>query len=118
MTQPAATRTVCVTGSTRTPLIVDKSQILVDAGELRCVVAADANGDRRRGARNQQRPYVDLISITSGRENCRNYLLHTVIGAVEMPKRERHPHKVGNSARLHLLHDRGPVMLGRPRADP
>ena len=26
-------------------------------------------------ARNQQRPYVDLISITNGRENCRNYLL-------------------------------------------
>src|SRR5271166_5842175 len=37
VTQPAVTRTVRVTGSTRTPLIVDKSQILVDAGEFRCV---------------------------------------------------------------------------------
>jgi hypothetical protein len=37
---------------------------------------------------------------------------------LEMPKTERHPDKVGNSARLHLLHDRGPVMLGRPRGDP
>jgi hypothetical protein len=52
------------------------------------------------------------------RQNCGNYLLRPVIGAVEMPKTERDPHKVGNSACLHLLHDRGPVMLGRPRADP
>ena len=35
-TQPA-TRTVRVTGSTRTPLIIDKSQSLVDAGEPRYV---------------------------------------------------------------------------------
>lgn len=41
-----------------------------------------------------------------------------LLGAIEMPMIERHAHKVGNSARLHLLHDRGPVMLGRPRADP
>ena len=46
-----------------------------------------------------------------------NYLLRAVIGAVEMPKIERHPYKVGNSARLHFLHDSGPMMLGRPRAD-
>jgi len=60
----------------------------------------------------------DDYKLGGGRENGGNYLLRAVIGAVEMPKIERHPHKVGNSARLHLLHDRGPVMLGRPRADP
>jgi hypothetical protein len=60
----------------------------------------------------------DDYKLGGGRDNCRNYLLRPVIGAVEMSKIERHPHKVGNSARLHLLHDRGPVMLGRPRADP
>jgi hypothetical protein len=52
-----------------------------------------------------------------GRDNCGNYLLRAVIGVVEMPKIECHPHKVGDSARLHLLHDRGPVMLGRPCTD-
>src|ERR1700704_4437039 len=62
-------------------------------------------------------------SILAGRDrrhapNGGNYLLRAVIGVVEMPKAERYPHKVGNSARLHLLYDRGPVMLGRPRADP
>jgi hypothetical protein len=76
-----ATGTVRVSGSTR-PLIVDKSQTLVDAGEPRYVVATDANGDRQRGAsRNQQRPYVDLISIPNGRENCRNYLTSRRRGA-------------------------------------
>ncbi len=60
----------------------------------------------------------DDYKLGGGRDNCGNYLLRAVIGAVEMPKIERHPHKVGNSARLHLLHDRGPVMLGCPRADP
>jgi hypothetical protein len=60
----------------------------------------------------------DNYKAWGGRDNCGIYLRRVVIGAVEMSKTERHPHKVGNSARLHLLHDRGPVMLGRPRADP
>ena len=59
-----------------------------------------------------------VLRLGGGRENGGNYLLRPVSGAVEMPKTDRHPHKVGNSARLHLLHDRGPVMLGRPRGDP
>jgi hypothetical protein len=46
VTQPAATRTVRVTGSPRTPLNVDKSQILVDAGEPRPMPTAAANGNR------------------------------------------------------------------------
>jgi hypothetical protein len=45
-----------------------------------------------------------IIRLGGGRQNCGNYLLRPVIGAVEMPKTECHPHKVGNSARLHLLH--------------
>jgi hypothetical protein len=31
---------------------------------------------------------------------------------------ERHSHELRNIARLHLLHDCGSMMLGRPRADP
>ena len=55
---------------------------------------------------------------TAANHNGRNYLLRVVIGIVEMANTERHPHKVGNIARLHLLHDRSPVMLNRSRADP
>src|SRR5580700_10299397 len=38
-----------------------------------------------------------------GRENGGNYLFRAVIGALEMPKTERHPHKEGNSVRLGAL---------------
>ena len=55
---------------------------------------------------------------TAANHNGGNYLFRVVIGIVEMANTERHPHKVGNIARLHLLHDRSPVMLNRSRADP
>ena len=58
------------------------------------------------------------ITLWGDRENGENYLLRVIIGIVETANTERHPHEVGNIARLHLLHDRGPVMLDRPCADP
>jgi hypothetical protein len=51
VTQLAATHAGRITGSTRTPLIVDKTQTFVDAGEPWRVVAADANGIRHAARR-------------------------------------------------------------------
>src|SRR6202034_1059759 len=44
-------------------------------------------------------------------------LLRRPLTAIEISRNERHSHEVRNIARLHLLNNGGPRMLGRPRAD-
>jgi hypothetical protein len=58
----------------------------------------------------------NLLELARNWENRGYYLLRVELGALEMTKRERHSHKVGNIPRVHLLDDRTSVMLGGPRA--
>lgn len=67
----------------------------------------------RRSARGIDRLKSGRLSPGSGRENGGKYL-RLAAGRTEA---ERHPHEMRNGAGPQLMHDGGPMVLGRARGD-